>query len=134
MERSTSCGYSDAYMLVKGTIIVTNTAAQGQQSNGTKKKVIFKNCATFTNYIRRINNTQVDDAQDIDVVMPMYNLIQYSNNYLRDEAYINVADSKITDFNADSTITDSFKTKERITGKTNGDGSKEVKIMVPLKF
>ena len=101
MVRSTSCGYSDAYMLVKGTIIVTNTAAQGQQSNGTNKKVIFKDCATFTNYIRRTNNTQVDDAQDIDVVMPMYNLIQYSNNYLRDEAYINVADSKITDFNAE---------------------------------
>ena len=43
--------------------------------------VIFKNCASFTNFIIRINNTQVDDAHDIDIVMPMYDLIEYSYNY-----------------------------------------------------
>ena len=45
------------------------------------KKVIFKNCAPFTNCISEINNTQVDNAKDIDIVMPMYNLIEYSDNY-----------------------------------------------------
>ena len=50
-------------------------------SNNANKKIIFKNCVPFTSCISRINNTQVDDAQYIDVVMPMYNLIEYSNNY-----------------------------------------------------
>ena len=45
------------------------------------KKVIFKNCASFTNCISKINNTQMDNAEYVDIVMPMYNLIEYSNNY-----------------------------------------------------
>ena len=45
--------------------------------------MIFKNCAPFTDCMREINNTQVDNAKDIDVVMPMNNLIEYSNNYLK---------------------------------------------------
>ena len=47
------------------------------------KKVIFKDCSLFTNCISEINNTQVDNAKDIDIVMPMYNLREYSNNYLK---------------------------------------------------
>ena len=47
------------------------------------KKVIFKNCASFTDYISEINNTLVKNAKDIDLVMPMYDLIQYSNDYLK---------------------------------------------------
>ena len=46
-------------------------------------KVIFKNCAPFTNCISEINNTQTDNAKDIDSVMPMYNLIEYSDNYAK---------------------------------------------------
>ena len=49
--------------------------------NNTKKKVTFKNCAPYTDYISEINNTQVDDAQKIDAVMLMYNLIEYSYAY-----------------------------------------------------
>ena len=75
--------YSDAYILVKGTITVADTAAQGQANNGANKKVIFKNRAAFTNSISRINNTQVDDASYNGVVMPLYNLIEYSDNYLK---------------------------------------------------
>ena len=45
------------------------------------KGVAFKNCTPFTRFISRINNTDVDNAKDIDVVMPMYNLIEYSDNY-----------------------------------------------------
>ena len=79
--RSSLCDYSNAYTLVKETITVANTAAAALATNNLSKKVIFKNCAPFTNCISRINNTQVNDAHDIDVVMPMYNLIEYSDNY-----------------------------------------------------
>ena len=67
--------------MYEGTITVTNTTAQEQPNNGANKKVIFKYCATFTNCINRTNNTQVDDAHDIDIALSTYNLIQYSNNY-----------------------------------------------------
>ena len=75
MLRSSLCDYSDAYILVKEKISV-NAAA-----NNTNKKAIFKNCAPFTNCIRKINNTQIDNAEYIVVVMPMYSLIEYSDNY-----------------------------------------------------
>ena len=73
--------YSDAYILFKGTITVPNTAAADENANNFGKKVIFKNWAPFTDCISEITNTQVDNAKDIDAVMPMYNLIEYSNNY-----------------------------------------------------
>ena len=82
MLKSSLCDYSDAYILVKGIISVNNTAA-GAAVNNTNKKVIFKNCAPFTNCIIEINNTQIDNAKDIDIVMPMYNLIEYSDNYAK---------------------------------------------------
>ena len=75
MLRSSLCDYSDAYILVKEKISV-NAAA-----NNTNKKAIFKNCAPFTNCIRKINNTQIDNAEYIVIVMPMYSLIEYSDNY-----------------------------------------------------
>ena len=58
MLRSSLCDYSDAYILVKGNITVNNTAAAGAAANNINKKVIFKNCAPFTNCINKINNTQ----------------------------------------------------------------------------
>ena len=82
MLKSSLCDYSDAYILVKGAITVNNTAAQGA-ANNTNKKVIFTNCAPFTNCISEINNTQIDNAKDIDIVMPMYNLTEYSDNYAK---------------------------------------------------
>ena len=81
MLRSSLCDYSDAYILAKGNIAVNNTAGAGAAANNTDKKVIFKNCAPFTNCISKINNTQIDNAEYIDIVMPMYNLIEYSDNY-----------------------------------------------------
>ena len=101
---------------------------EGQPNNGTNKNVIFKKYVSFTNNISRINKTQVDDAHDIDVVMSMHNLIEYSDNYSetygilrqygRDETALNPADSKIDYFTEESAFTDSFKIKEKITGKT----------------
>ena len=81
MLRSNLCDYSDAYILVKRTIIIAKITDAAP--NNDNKKVIFKNCVPFTNYIGRINNTQVDNAQYIDVVMPMYNLIECRDNYLK---------------------------------------------------
>ena len=70
-----------AFILVKGTITVSNAAAADAAVNNTNKKVIFKNYAPFTDCIAEINDTQIDDGQKIDVVMPVYNLIDYSDAY-----------------------------------------------------
>ena len=143
MLKSSLCGYSDAYILVKGTITVNNTAAQGAAANNTNKKVIFKNCAPFTNCISEINNTQIDNAKDIDTVIPTYNVIEYSDNhakttgslwqYCKDIPARNNANNAIIIFSEDN-ITDSFKFKAKITGQTGNDGTKDVEIMVLLKY
>ena len=83
MLRSNLCDYADAYIFVKGTITITgagddDTAKQLDERN---KGVIFKNYAPFTKCISRINNTDIDNARDIYIVIPMYNLIEYSDNY-----------------------------------------------------
>ena len=142
MLKSSLCDYSDAYILVKGTFSVNNTAAQGAAPNNTNKKVIFKNCAPFTNCISEINNTQIDNAKDIDIVMLMYNLIEYSDNYAKttgsswqyckDIPALN-ANGEITHF-TEGNPTHSFNFKVKITGRTENDGTKDVKIMVPLKY
>ena len=81
--RSNLCDYADAYILVKGTITITGAGddAAARQADERDKGVTFKNCAPFTKCINRINNTEIDNAKDIDIVMPMYNLIEYSDNY-----------------------------------------------------
>ena len=81
MLRSSSCDYSDAYILVKENISVINNASAGAAANNRNKKVIFKDCAPFTNCISNINNTQIDSAEYIDILMPMYDVIEYSDNY-----------------------------------------------------
>ena len=83
MLRSSLCDYSDAYILVNGTIKITGAGddAVARQANERNKEVIFTNCASFTNCISEISNTQMNNAKDLDVVMPMYNLIEYSDNY-----------------------------------------------------
>ena len=142
MLKSSLWDYSDAYILVKGTIIVNNTAAQGAAANNTNKKVIFKNCAPFTNCISEINNTQTDNAKDIDIVMPMYNLIEYSDNYAKatgslwqycKDVLALYANDEITEFTGGN-ATDSFNFKAKVTGQTGDDRTKNVEIMVPLKY
>ena len=85
MLKSSSCDYSDAYILVKRTITITGAGddVATRQADERDKGVVFKNCAPFTNCISEINDTQVDNAKDIDIVMPMYNLIEYSDNYAK---------------------------------------------------
>ena len=142
MLKSSLCDYSDAYILVKGTISANNTAAAGATANNNDRKVIFKICAPFTNCISEINNTQIDNAKDIDIVMPMYNLIEYSDNYAKTTGSLwqyckdipaRDTNDEITEFRRGNT-TDSFKFKVKITGQTGDDGTKDVEIMVPLKY
>ena len=118
MLKSSLCDYSDACILVKGTMTTVGAGneATARQADERDKGVIFKNCAPFIHCISEINNTQVDNAKDIDIVMPMYNLIEYSDNYAktsgslwqyyRDEPNIVLANSE------------SCKSKIKITGKT----------------
>ena len=132
MLKSSLCDYSDAYILVKGTITVNNTAVADSDSNNTNKKVIFKNCAPFINCISEINNTQVDNAKDIDIVMHMHNL-EYSFGYMttyeslfryfRDDPAVN-NNSVVVDFNGTNDTT-SFKFKVLITAQTGDDGTKD---------
>ena len=81
MLSSSLCCYGHEYILVKGTITVGKNVGQCQPNNPENKKVIFENCAPFTNCISRRINTQIDDAHDIDVAMLICNLIEYSDNY-----------------------------------------------------
>ena len=143
MLRSSLCDYSDAYILVKGNITVNNTAADGAAANNTNKKVTFKNCAPFTNCISKINNTQIDNAEYIDIVMLMYNLIEYSDNYSKTSGSLWQYCKDIPGLNNNGDIvvfnganaTDLFKFKAKITGQTDDDGEiSDVEIMVPLKY
>ena len=83
MLKSRLCNYKDTYLFVKRTISITNPAGAENIANSEDRKVVFKTCAPFTDCINERNNTQVDNAKDIDVVIPMYNLIEYSDNYLK---------------------------------------------------
>ena len=135
MLKSSLRDYSDAYILVKETITINGRGADAAaiQADARDKGVAFKNCAPFINCISEINNTEIDNAKDIDIVMPMYNLIEYSDNsgktsgslwqYFRDKP----DDDNIED-------SESFKSKIKVTGKTpNNDNEKDVEIIVPLK-
>ena len=80
MLKSSLC---DAYILVRGTVRIAGEGADDPAKREDKrdKEVVFKNYAPFTDCISKINNAQVDHAKDLDVVMLMYNLIEYSNKY-----------------------------------------------------
>ena len=98
--------------------------------------------APFTNCISEINNTQVDHAKDIDIVMPMYNLTECSDNYSKTSGRLwqYCKDIPAVDNNnvivnvAENNLTDSFNFKAKMTGQTGDDGTKNVEIMVPLKY
>ena len=76
MLRSNLCDFSDAHIVIKGEIAVTNP-----NSTSYKRNLPFKNNAPFINYISKSNGIKIDKAEDLDVVMPMCNLLEYSKNY-----------------------------------------------------
>ena len=134
MLKYSFCDYSDAYIFVKGKIITeAGDYTAARQADKRDKGVAFKNCAPFINCISEINNTQIDNCKNVDIVMLLYDLLEYSDNYAktsgslwqyyRDEINDNLLDSK------------SFKSTIKVTGKTpNNDNEKDVEIMVPLMY
>ena len=134
MLKSSLCEYTDAYILVNGTITVTGagddaTAIQVGEKN---KQVILKNFLPFSDCISEINNTSVDNLKDLNVVMPMYNLVEYSSKYYKQSGrlwqyYRDEPKATITD-------SESFKFKAGITVRTLAAGNtKDVEIATPLK-
>ena len=85
MLKSSLCDYSDAYIHVKGKITITRAGdnAAARQADERDKDVAFKNCALFSACKSNINNTEIDNCQDLDIIMTMYNLIEHSDNYVR---------------------------------------------------
>ena len=131
--------YSDAYIVLKGaiTIVRPNNAKRN-------KKVAFKNNAPFINCISKINGERIDNAKDLDVVMPMYNLLEYSKNYRKTTGSLwNYYRDEPSD--PLSSNSESFKYKTSITGNTynigdgeegydaNKVGKNETEVVIPLK-
>ena len=143
MLRSDLCDFSDAYIVVKGDITLTKTNGRGI-IDIRNRFLAFKNNAPFTNCISKINNVLIDNAEDLDIVMPMYNLLEYSKNYskttgsfwnyYRDEPNSGLGGNNN---NVNYSIKDSksFDYKTSITEKLeNSNTEKEVGIFVPLKY
>ena len=122
MLRSDLCDYADAYILVNGTVTVAGNQPRDRQN----RPLILKNNAPFVSCITRINNELVEDADDLDIVISMYNLLEYSKNYrktigslynyyrdeLNDDANLNnVAKTNVVSSN-------SFQYKNKIIGNT----------------
>ena len=131
--KSSLCDYSDAYILVKGRIKITGAGADAaaRQADERDKGVIFKNFAPFINCKSEMNNTEIDNAKDIDIVIPMYNLIEYSDNYSKRHGSLwqyfkDEPNNSLTD-------SESFKSKIKRTGKfPNNGNTKDVEIIIPL--
>ena len=139
MLRSDRSDFSDAYIVVKKIITATDS-----NNNTYDKKLAFENNASFVSCILKINNTLLNNAEDLDVVMTMYNLLKYSKNcskttgsfwnYYRDEpnSSLGGADSNIKYLIKDSKY---FDYKTSITGKLEGNNTeREAEIIVPLKY
>ena len=113
---SSLCDHIDAYILVKGRITINGTKDVGwRQADEGSKGVILKYCAPFTDCISEINNTQVDNATYLDVVMPMYNLIEYCDNYSK--TFRSLWEYHRDKPNDNLTDSESFKLKVKIKRK-----------------
>ena len=162
MLRFDLCDFSDAYIVVKGNIFVTkktftaddigapnNTAANVTATNTANgnafgdKKLVFKNNAPFINCILKINGVKIDNAEDLEVVMPMYNLLEYIKNYkkttgslwnyYRDQPSSTIGDNNITHSILNSESFD-YNASFMENGVTHDNLTKnDVKVVVPLK-
>ena len=157
MLRSNLCDYSDAYILIKGTITVTSPGANNNVNNIRDKRnrpLMLKNNAPFVSCIRRINCELIEDADDLDIVVSMYNLLEYSKNYrktigllynyYRDELSDDADDNNFDNIKIINSNT--FKYKNKIIGNTydidagaqgydvNKNGTQEVELAILLKY
>ena len=156
MLRSDLCDYADAYILVNGTITVTANAGANNIRDKRNRKLILKNNAPFVSCITRINGELIEDADDLDVVMPMYNLLEYSKNYRKTIGSLyNYYRDELTNDNipADNVFnnirvvnSNTFKYKNKIIGNTynvatnaadyeaNKNGTQTIELAIPLKY
>ena len=154
MLRSDLCDYVEVYILVNGTITVTTNA--GANNIRDKKKIILKNNAPFVSCITRINNKLIEDADDLDIVMPMYNLLEYSKNYRKTigSLYNYYRDELTNDDISQTNVFDNvrvvnseiFKYKNKINGNTydleaddadydaNKEGTQTIELAIPLQY
>ena len=135
MLKSSLCDYSNAHILVKRRITIAGAEADAatRQADKRDKGVVFKNCAPFISSKTEINNTEIDNAKDIDRVMPMYNLIEYSDHYSK--TFESLWQYYRDESNHSSTDSESFKSKIKITRKTaNNNNTKDVEVIVPLNY
>ena len=151
------CDYSDAYILVKGTIRVTAVGANNGANNIRDKKnrpLILKNNAQFVSCITRINGELIEDANDLDIIMSMYNLLEYSKNYrktigslynyYRDELSDDADNNNFANRNVVNS--EAFKYKNKIIGNTynvdagaqgydvNKNGTQKIELAIPVKY
>ena len=117
--KSNLCDYNDAYILVRMDIIVTVAPAT---------QVAFKNCAPFTKCITiiKVDGTTIDDAEDLDLVMRMYSIIEYHSNYPETGNLWFYSKDEAANFNADIECTDDFKFfkyKTKLIGNTVAEGA-----------
>ena len=138
MLRSDLCDFSDVYIVVKGVIAVADPNDAKRN-----KSVAFKNNFPFINCISKINRVQIDNAEDLDVIMPMYTLLEYSKNYRKTTG--NLWNYYWNEPSNPPSNSESFKYKTSITGNTydlgagedgynaNKVGKNETEIVMPLK-
>ena len=140
MLRSDLYDYCDANIVIKGTITVTDP-----ENAKRNMSFAFKSNVPFINYISEINDVQVDNAEDLDVVMQMFNLLEYSKNYRKTTGSLwNYYRDEPS--NPLSSNSESFKYKTSITGNTynigageegydaNKVGKNETEVVIPLKY
>ena len=154
MLRSDICNYADGYILVNGIITVTANAGANNSTDKRNRPLILRNNAPFVSCITKINNELIEDAEDSDVVMPMYNLLVYSKNYrktigsfynyYRDELSNDGDDNNFN--NVKVVNSNAFQYKNKIIGNTynvdataadydaNENGAQDVEIAIPLKY
>ena len=142
MLRSDLCDYSDAYVWVKGKITVTNP----NNNANFDRRLTLKNNAPFISCISKINGELVENAEDLDIVIPLYNLLEYSKNYEKTSGYLfnyyrdEPNKAEIANDNGAINITirnsKSFDYKTEIIGDldTGEDEKEDVKIAIPLKY
>ena len=154
MLRSNLCDYSDAYILVKGTITV-NGIVNGAENKILRRNrpLILKNNAPFISCMTKINNEFIEDADDLDILIPMYNLLEYSKNYKKTIGSLcNYYRDELSDDNNPNNFpntnvvnSSAFEYKNKITGNTydvaegaeghdgNRVGKQDVELAIPLK-
>ena len=153
MLRSDLCDYVDVYILVNGTITVTANAGANNIRDKRNRKLILKHNAPFVSCITRINGELIEDADDLDVVMPMYNLLEYSKNYRKTIGLLyNYYRDELTNDNIPANnvfnnirVVDlnTFKYKNKIIGNVaagaagydaNKNGTQTIELVIPLKY